>query len=71
MVILNFFKKKSDPNTHQNAPLKKVFSGGMPPNPRNKAHGAACRLAICKFRNLKKILAPLPPPNPGYAPDYI
>ena len=39
-IFRNFFKTKSDPNIHQNAPncsIFKKFLGGMPPNPPNTA----------------------------------
>ena len=34
MVIFEIFlMKKSDPNTHQNVPFKKIFSGEHAPEP--------------------------------------
>ena len=44
--FLKFFEVKNliqiYTKTHQIAPFLKIFSGGMPPNPPNKAHGDLC-----------------------------
>ena len=45
MLILKIFERQNRIQiyikTHQIAPFKKLFSGGMPPNPPNKARRTA------------------------------
>ena len=56
-IFKQILKRKSDPNTHQNA-LSKIISrggGGMPPNPPQNLEKNSC-------------LPPPPLANPGYTP---
>ena len=67
MVLFEIFKVKNliqiCTKTHQIAPFIKNFSGGIPPNPPNKAHSFAMRsmslrdMQISKSKK-KKFLAP-------------
>ena len=60
MIFEKFYglnRIKLHTQTHQIAQFKKIFLGGIPPNPPSKAYG----FATCKFPNLKKnILGPPP-----------
>ena len=70
-IFQKILKTKSDQNTHQFAPFKKISRESMPPNPSNKAHGEAmCSKSLSNMHisNPKKISWP-PFPNPDYAPE--
>ena len=65
LIFKKNFKRKSDPNIHQNAPFNKIFSGSMPSNPPRKAHGFAMHSMSLRDMQIskseKKIIAPPPP----------